>query len=65
MQIDPIDLHSFVRQRLLEMRDAVPSAPERVARLHINDHLAVRGPSPGSTGSAPRPPRTGAARATR
>ncbi|GAA3445243.1 hypothetical protein [Planomonospora venezuelensis] len=43
VRIDPADLHSFVRQRLLEMRDAVPSPPERVARLHISDHLAVRG----------------------
>jgi hypothetical protein len=43
VRIDPVDLHSFVRQRLLEMRDAVPSPPERLGRLHISDHLAVRG----------------------
>ncbi|MBG0815987.1 hypothetical protein [Planomonospora sp. ID82291] len=43
VRIDPVDLHAFVRQRLLEMRDAVPSPSERLGRLHISDHLAVRG----------------------
>ncbi|GAA3124647.1 hypothetical protein [Streptosporangium carneum] len=42
-RIDPADLHSFVRQRLLEMRDAVNEAPERVSRMHVGDHLTARG----------------------
>ncbi|GAA3014798.1 hypothetical protein [Streptosporangium longisporum] len=41
--IDPVDLHAFVRTRLLEMRDAVEFPGERVERLHISDQLAVRG----------------------
>ncbi|MEU4832801.1 hypothetical protein [Streptosporangium sp. NPDC023615] len=41
--LDPVDLHAFVRTRLLEMRDAVEFPGERVERLHISDQLAARG----------------------
>ena len=43
VQIDPVDLHSFVKQRLLEMRDAVNTAPERITQMHVGDHLTARG----------------------
>ncbi|MGW4424026.1 hypothetical protein [Streptosporangium sp. NPDC004631] len=43
VQIDPVDLHSFVRRRLLEMRDAVNAAPERLTQMHVGDHLTARG----------------------
>ncbi|MDF5754109.1 hypothetical protein [Spongiactinospora sp. TRM90649] len=43
VEIDSVDLHDFVRDRLHQMRDAVGDPAQRVEGLHITDHLAVRG----------------------
>ncbi|RBQ19919.1 hypothetical protein DP939_08725 [Spongiactinospora rosea] len=43
VEIDVVDLHDFVRSRLLQMRDAVRDPAQVIAGLHITDHLAVRG----------------------
>jgi hypothetical protein len=42
-RFDVVELHRFVGHRLLEMRDAVESPPERLHRLHVGDHLMARG----------------------
>ncbi|WP_248963406.1 hypothetical protein [Sphaerisporangium perillae] len=43
VDIDPLELHGFVRGRLVEMRDGVLRANESVERLDIGDHVVSRG----------------------
>ncbi|SEF77001.1 hypothetical protein SAMN05444920_101599 [Nonomuraea solani] len=43
VDIDPVDLHGFVRERLAEMRDRVLRPNEGIQRLDIGDHVVTRG----------------------
>lgn len=43
VDIDPMELHAFVRARLLEMRDQVNRQNESIHRLDIGDHVVTRG----------------------
>ncbi|MEV5324717.1 hypothetical protein AB0K67_11215 [Nonomuraea sp. NPDC052634] len=43
VDIDPVDLHAFVRRRMAEMRDHVLRPNEGVQRLDIGDHVVMRG----------------------
>ncbi|GAA0987325.1 hypothetical protein GCM10009555_066420 [Acrocarpospora macrocephala] len=41
--IDPVQLHTFVRERLAQMRDDVVNPEESIVRLAIKDHLTAPG----------------------
>ncbi|WP_066365553.1 hypothetical protein [Herbidospora mongoliensis] len=41
--VDPIELHSFIRARLEQMRFGVLNARESIAKLTVSDHLTVPG----------------------
>ncbi|MCG5217227.1 hypothetical protein [Streptosporangium sp. KLBMP 9127] len=41
--IDPVDLHAYIRDRLIEMRDQVLRPNESIQRLDIGDHVVTRG----------------------
>ncbi len=43
VDIDPVELHAFVRGRLIEMRDRVLRPNEGIQRLDIGDHVVTRG----------------------
>ncbi|HEX4815781.1 MAG TPA: hypothetical protein VFV66_23805 [Nonomuraea sp.] len=43
VDIDPVALHAFVRDRLVEMRDRVLRPNEGIQRLDIGDHVVTRG----------------------
>jgi len=43
VDIDPMDLHAYVRARLIEMRDQVPHPREGIRRLEVGDHVVTRG----------------------
>ncbi|MFG1696234.1 hypothetical protein [Nonomuraea sp. NPDC049309] len=43
VDIDPVDLHAFVRRRMAEMRDHVLRPNEGIQRLDIGDHVVMRG----------------------
>lgn len=43
VDIDPAELHAFVRTRLTEMRDQVLRPNEGIRRLDIGDHVVARG----------------------
>ncbi|MEV0380349.1 hypothetical protein [Nonomuraea sp. NPDC050643] len=43
VDIDPVELHGFVRQRLVEMRDRVLRPNEGIQRLDLGDHVVTRG----------------------
>ncbi|TDE59088.1 hypothetical protein E1295_04080 [Nonomuraea mesophila] len=43
VDIDPVKLHTFVRERLKDMRDRVLRPNEGIQRLDIGDHVVTRG----------------------
>ncbi|NUP76243.1 MAG: hypothetical protein HOV96_01680 [Nonomuraea sp.] len=43
VDIDPVELHAFVRERLKDMRDRVLRPNEGIQRLDIGDHVVTRG----------------------
>ncbi|MFB4277625.1 hypothetical protein ACBJ59_20205 [Nonomuraea sp. MTCD27] len=43
VDIDPVELHAFVRRRLAEMRDRVLRPNEGIQRLDLGDHVVTRG----------------------
>ncbi|MEU1389756.1 MULTISPECIES: hypothetical protein [unclassified Nonomuraea] len=43
VDIDPVELHAFVRERLKDMRDRVLRPNEGIQRLDIGDHVVARG----------------------
>ncbi|MFC4113164.1 hypothetical protein [Nonomuraea zeae] len=43
VDIDPVELHAFVRGRLVDMRDRVLRPNEGIQRLDIGDHVVTRG----------------------
>jgi hypothetical protein len=43
VDVDPLELHAFVRGRLAEMRDRVLRPNEGIQRLDIGDHVVTRG----------------------
>ncbi|MBO3747646.1 hypothetical protein J5X84_16330 [Streptosporangiaceae bacterium NEAU-GS5] len=43
VDIDPVELHTYVRARLIEMRDRVLRPNESVQRLDIGDNVVTRG----------------------
>ncbi|MFG1710288.1 hypothetical protein ACFLIM_44680 [Nonomuraea sp. M3C6] len=43
IDIDPVELHAFVRARLVDMRDRVLRPNEGIQRLDIGDHVVTRG----------------------
>ncbi|WP_188190068.1 hypothetical protein [Nonomuraea sp. SYSU D8015] len=43
IDIDPVELHAFVRDRLVEMRDRVLRPNEGIQRLDLGDHVVTRG----------------------
>ncbi|MFG1957494.1 hypothetical protein [Nonomuraea sp. NPDC049028] len=43
VDIDPVELHGFVRSRLIDMRDRVLRPNEGIQRLDIGDHVVTRG----------------------
>ncbi|TDD05991.1 hypothetical protein E1292_16145 [Nonomuraea deserti] len=43
VDIDPVELHTFVRERLKDMRDRVLRPNEGIQRLDIGDHVVTRG----------------------
>ncbi|MGW0807352.1 hypothetical protein [Nonomuraea sp. NPDC002799] len=43
VDVDPVELHAFVRERLREMRDSVLRPNEGIQRLDLGDHVVTRG----------------------
>ncbi|GAA3533176.1 hypothetical protein GCM10022419_010420 [Nonomuraea rosea] len=43
VDIDPVELHAFVRGRLVDMRDRVLRPNEGIQRLDLGDHVVTRG----------------------
>ncbi|MEV4392549.1 hypothetical protein [Nonomuraea sp. NPDC049607] len=43
VDLDPVELHAFVRERLKDMRDRVLRPNEGIQRLDIGDHVVTRG----------------------
>ncbi|MFI6924314.1 hypothetical protein ACIBIZ_30535 [Nonomuraea spiralis] len=43
VDVDPVELHAFVRERLKDMRDRVLRPNEGIQRLDIGDHVVTRG----------------------